>query len=195
MQELPRTLRSVKYASKNVCFGKLTTDPMNQCVGNCPNVNDLGARVRLTWSSWFVCRMRNLRKLNLEHFRIRMRSEDPSPRWANGDRPPGLRGQAQDMLVALMARNFPHVTCHSSISSAEDSRWALRSTWHRGSCTACKGCLPAALSPAACFHSGLSIYHGTTHSPRDLRRSYREQVMSLLERSLTRVSSPMQGSI
>lgn len=75
------------------------------------------ASAPLTWSYWFVCLTRNLRKLNREHFRMRMRSEDPSPRWAAGDRPWGLRGQAQDMLVALMARNFPQTTFHSSTSS------------------------------------------------------------------------------
>lgn len=149
----------------------------------------------LTWSSWLVCRMRNLRKLNLEHFRIRMRSEDPSPRWAYGDRPPGLRGQAQDMLVALMARNFPHATCHSSTSSAEDSRWVLRLKWHRGSCTAHKVYWLLSLRPSALgFHSGLTTSHGVTHSPRDPSRSYGEWVISLLDSSLTRVGSPMQGS-
>lgn len=71
----------------------------------------------LTWSYWLVCLTRNLRKLNREHFRIRMRSEDPSPKWAAGERPRGLRGQAQDMFVALMARNFPQTTFHSSTSS------------------------------------------------------------------------------
>lgn len=48
---------------------------------------------------------------------MRMRSEDPSPKWAAGERPLGLRGHAQDMFVALMARNFPQTTFHSSTSS------------------------------------------------------------------------------
>lgn len=76
-----------------------------------------GTSPPLTWSHWLVCLTRNLRKLKREHFRIRMRSEDPSPKWAAGERPWGLRGQAQDMLVALMARNFPQTTFHSSTSS------------------------------------------------------------------------------
>lgn len=79
-------------------------------------------RTALTWSCWLVCRTRNLRKLNLEHFRMRMRSEDPSPKWAAGERPLGLRGHAQDMFVALMARNFPQTTFHSSTSSEAQRR-------------------------------------------------------------------------
>lgn len=85
-----------------------------------------GARAPLTWSCWLVCLTRNLRKLNREHFRMRMRSVDPSPRWAAGERPLGLRGQAQDMLVALMARNFPQTTFHSSTSSAAEQKHCRR---------------------------------------------------------------------
>lgn len=53
---------------------------------------------------------------------MRMRSEDPSPKWAAGERPLGLRGHAQDMFVALMARNFPQTTFHSSTSSEAQRR-------------------------------------------------------------------------
>lgn len=82
---------------------------------NGPNTaGEGGAR---TWSCWLVCLMRNLRKLNREHFRMRMRSKEPSPKWAAGERPPGHRGQAQHMFMALTARNFPPTTFHSSISS------------------------------------------------------------------------------
>ena len=76
-----------------------------------------GGRMTLTGSPWLVCLTRKRRKLNREHFRMRMRSEEPSPRWAAGERPWGLRGQAQDMLAALMARNCPQRTFHSSTSS------------------------------------------------------------------------------
>lgn len=82
---------------------------------NGPNTaGEGGAR---TWSCWLVCLMRNLRKLNREHFRMKMRSKEPSPKWAAGERPPGHRGQAQHMFMALTARNFPPTTFHSSISS------------------------------------------------------------------------------
>lgn len=86
---------------------------------------ELGGRAR-TWSRWLVCLMRNLRKLNREHFRMRMRSKDPSPKWAAGERPPGLRAHAQHMFMALMARNFPQTTFHSSSSSAAGGSTAGR---------------------------------------------------------------------
>lgn len=70
-----------------------------------------------TWSSWFVCLTRYRRKSNLEHLRTRMRSAEPSAKWAAGERPFGLRGQAQLIFTALMARNFPLITFHSSSSS------------------------------------------------------------------------------
>lgn len=71
-----------------------------------------------TWSSLLVCRRRCLRKSKREHFRTRMRSVVPSARWAAGERPLGLRGQAQLILAALMARNFPRIVLHSSSLSA-----------------------------------------------------------------------------
>lgn len=95
----------------------------------------------LTWSDWLVSLMRNLRKLSREHLRMRIRSEEPSPRWAAGDRPRGLRGQAQDMLVALMARNLPQTTFHSSMSSAD--REHCKGVW-TGSPAQLPGDLPLA---------------------------------------------------
>lgn len=42
-----------------------------------------------------------------------MRSMVPSAKWAAGERPLGLRGQAQLMLAAFIARNFPRIVLHS----------------------------------------------------------------------------------
>lgn len=67
----------------------------------------------ITWSSLLVCRRRCLRKSKREHFRTRIRSVVPSARWAAGERPLGLRGQAQLILAAFMARNFPRIVLHS----------------------------------------------------------------------------------
>lgn len=64
-----------------------------------------------------MCRRRCLRKLKREHFRTRMRSVVPSARWAAGERPLGLRGQAQLMLAAFIARNFPRIVLHSPLLS------------------------------------------------------------------------------
>lgn len=72
---------------------------------------------KYTWSSLLVCRRRCLRKLKREHFRTRMRSVVPSARWAAGERPLGLRGQAQLMLAAFIARNFPRIVLHSPLLS------------------------------------------------------------------------------
>lgn len=73
-----------------------------------------------TWSSLLVCRSRCLRKSKREHLRTRMRSVVPSARWAAGERPLGLRGQAQLMLAALMARNFPLIVLHSLLLSTKE---------------------------------------------------------------------------
>ncbi len=67
-----------------------------------------------TWSSLLVWRSRWLRKSSREHFLTRMRSVVPSAKCADGDRPLGLRGHAQLMLAALMAKNFPLMTVHVS---------------------------------------------------------------------------------
>lgn len=71
-----------------------------------------------TWSSLLVCRRRCRRKWKREHFRTRMRSVLPSARWAEGERPLGLRGHAQLMQAALMARNFPWITLQLSSRAA-----------------------------------------------------------------------------
>ena len=70
-----------------------------------------------TWSSLLVCRSRCLKKSRREHFLTRMRSVVPSARWAEGDRPLGLRGHAQLMLAALMAMNFPRITLQPPLPS------------------------------------------------------------------------------
>lgn len=70
-----------------------------------------------TWSSLLVCRRRCLKKSRREHFLTRMRSVVPSARWAEGDRPLGLRGHAQLMLAALMAMNFPRITLQPPLPS------------------------------------------------------------------------------
>lgn len=120
---MTKTLKWVKCKQKNLSFFPLNSQPILQHTDR-GRPGRSGRRRRpcgssggLTWSPWLVCLTRNLRKLNREHFRMRMRSEDPSPRWAAGESPWGLRGQAQDMLVALMARNCPQTTFHSSTSS------------------------------------------------------------------------------
>lgn len=117
------TLKWVKCKQKNLSFFPLNSQPILQHTDrgrpgrSGRRRRPCGSSGALTWSPWLVCLTRNLRKLNREHFRMRMRSEDPSPRWAAGESPWGLRGQAQDMLVALMARNCPQTTFHSSTSS------------------------------------------------------------------------------
>lgn len=63
-----------------------------------------------TWSSLLVCRRRCLKKSRREHFLTRMRSALPSARWAEGERPLGLRGHAQLIQAALIAMNFPWIT-------------------------------------------------------------------------------------
>lgn len=70
-----------------------------------------------TWSFLLVCRRRCRRKWKREHLRTRMRSVFPSARWAEGERPLGLRGHAQLMQAALMARNFPWITLQLSSSA------------------------------------------------------------------------------
>lgn len=77
-----------------------------------------------TWSPLLVCRRRCLKKSRREHFLTRMRSVVPSARWAEGDRPFGLRGHAQLILAALMAINFPRITLQRLLlsSETEDSR-------------------------------------------------------------------------
>lgn len=73
-----------------------------------------------TWSSLLVCRKRCLKKSRREHFLTRMRSVVPSARWAEGDRPFGLRGHAQLILAALMAINFPRITLQPRLPSEKD---------------------------------------------------------------------------
>lgn len=70
-----------------------------------------------TWSSLFVCRRRCLKKSKREHFLTRIRSAVPSARWAEGDRPLGLRGHAQLIFAALMAINFPWITLQPLLPS------------------------------------------------------------------------------
>lgn len=74
----------------------------------------------LTWSSLLVCRSRCRKKSSREHFLTRMRSVVPSARWAEGDRPLGLRGHAQLIQAALMARNFPLMTVQPSLPSERE---------------------------------------------------------------------------
>ena len=71
----------------------------------------------VTWSSLLVCRSRWRRKERREALRTRMRSVVPSPRWAAGDRPWGLRGHAQLMLTALIARKRPRTLRQASPGS------------------------------------------------------------------------------
>lgn len=79
-----------------------------------------------TWSSLQVCRRRCLKKSKREHFRTRMRSVVPSARWAAGERPSGLRGQAQLIPAAFIARNFPRIVLHSpSLSEDRKTLWRL----------------------------------------------------------------------
>lgn len=82
---------------------------------------------RRTWSSLLVWRSRWRRKSRREHFLTRMRSVVPSARWAAGDRPLGLRGHAQLILAAFIARNFPRTVRHSPSHSAQTHE--LRSDW------------------------------------------------------------------
>lgn len=79
----------------------------------------------VTWSYLLVWRSRWRRKLNREHLRTRIRSVVPSARWAAGDRPLGLRGQAQLILAALMARNFPLTTPHPTSYSGIEQKQRL----------------------------------------------------------------------
>ena len=78
--------------------------------------------VLVTWSSLLVCLSRCRRKARREALRTRMRSVVPSARWAAGDRPWGLRGHAQLMLTALMARNFPRTLRQASPGSGSEVR-------------------------------------------------------------------------
>lgn len=71
-----------------------------------------------TWSSLLVCRRRCLKKSRREHFLTRMRSVLPSARWAEGERPLGLRGHAQLIQAALMPMNLPWITLQPWPSSA-----------------------------------------------------------------------------
>lgn len=72
-----------------------------------------------TWSSLLVCRRRCVRKSRREHFLTRMRSVVPSARWAEGDRPFGLRGHAQLILAAFIAMNFPRIVLQPPTETEE----------------------------------------------------------------------------
>lgn len=85
-----------------------------------------------TWSSLLMCRRRCLKKSRREHFLTRMRSVVPSARWAEGDRPFGLRGHAQLILAALMAINFPRITLQPLLPSEIECKvhvWSHSSSW------------------------------------------------------------------
>lgn len=93
-----------------------------------------------TWSSLFMCRRRCLKKSRREHFLTRIRSVVPSARWAEGDRPFGLRGHAQLMLAELMAMNLPWITFQSLLPSetqqnkiivTTDSKRKRKSIWQK----------------------------------------------------------------
>ncbi|TNN44488.1 hypothetical protein EYF80_045310 [Liparis tanakae] len=62
-----------------------------------------------------------------------MRSVVPSARCAAGLRPLGLRGQAQLMLAALMAKNFPLMVLHSP-SLSERNTPTKRQVGHFSCC-------------------------------------------------------------
>lgn len=91
-----------------------------------------------TWSSLLVCRRRCLRKSSREHFLTRMRSVVPSARWAEGDRPLGLRGHAQLILAALMAMNFPRIWLQTLLPSETESPQSHYSSQSFHSSVICK---------------------------------------------------------
>lgn len=128
----------------------------------------------LTWSSLLVCRSRCRRKSKREHLRTRMRSVVPSARWAAGDRPLGLRGHAQLMLAALMARNLPRIVRHSPSLSAETERereftalcWLKGAVQPRGEAAARTHRPPTLRPPGSCrwFLGGAARCDGRRHS-------------------------------